>query len=148
MSTLDIIKRFAVGLQANEITVRLSEDEPPALIVQPDALGPYENGCIIMEISGIAGEEDGWLCFELLTSVAKNIPLEKFGGLLVKLNDLNKREMPGCYGLLDESGILFHRYTLFVPENAALPEEYLAEAMGQVLGRIDLDFMELFLALG
>ena len=148
MNTLEMINSFVQGLRAHEIECYPDEDGAPSVIVAPNALGPYEDGRVIMEISGISREEDdGWVCIEFLTSVANNIPREKFGGLLIKLNDLNKREMPGCYGLLDEKGVLFHRYTLFVPETAPQPEEYLSEAMGLVLERIDKDFTELFLAL-
>lgn len=148
MNIHDAILGFVQELREHEIAHHVIEDPDLAVIVAPDALGPHENGRVVMEISGFEREEnDGYMCFEFLTSIAKNIPYEKYGSLYVKLNDLNKSEMLGCYGILDESGILFHRYTLFVPVAAQQPQELLAEAMGQILERIDMDFIELFLAL-
>ena len=148
MNIPEMIDRFVQGLQAQEIEFRQNEDGAPSVIISPDSLGPYENGSVMMEISGISlDEEDGLACIEFLTSVAQNIPMEKFGGLLVKLNDLNKREMPGCYGLLNERGVLFHRYTLLVPETEPQPEGYIFKALRLILERIDEDFTELFLAL-
>ncbi|MGN1341294.1 MAG: hypothetical protein ACI4WS_13460 [Oscillospiraceae bacterium] len=148
MNIHDIIAGFTHQLEEHDIEFRLNEEGAPAVMVEPDSMGPYDNGRVIMEISGISREEeDGYMSFEFLTSIAHNIPFEKYGDLLVKLNELNKREMLGCYGLLDDSGILFHRYTLLVPEATEHPEYDLAEAMGLLLDRIDKDFMELFKAL-
>lgn len=148
MNIRETILSFTQELREHEIEFRLNEEDNSAVMVEPDAIGPYENGRVIMVISGLPREEeDGYMCFEFLTSIAKNIPVDKYGNLLVKLNELNTREMLGCYGLFDDSGVLFHRYTLLVSESAERPEYFMAEAMGLLLDRIDKDFMELFTAL-
>lgn len=83
-----------------------------------DELGDDENGSVLIELCFLPLEGEGipedLSLFQIFTTIEKDIPKEKMGNILNKLNKINLDCMLGGFHIFEEQMQLYHKYICIV----------------------------------
>lgn len=120
------------------------------LRVMPDRMGPDEDGMVVMEVCRVPiDDEYGHGYYQLFTTIAKDLPEEKYPTVLANLNEVNVSAVLGNYAVLSEHGMVYHKYVAKITEGTdEQTAKELLLVIFDVLGVIDNDFENVFLSLG
>lgn len=137
-----IIKELAQVKITAEISV---EDGDVLLNVFADEMGPDKDDEVLMELEKLEIDDDGHGYYQMITIIDNNMPHELEPVILKRLNDLNKSTALGFYGILEDSGLLYHRYVAKLPNGS---DEYtvneLIELIFDVLGVVNSNYNSIF----
>ncbi len=99
-------------LSSEGVETQLGErSDETTLNVIIEGLGEDEDGVIVCEISRIPVEdEEGSQYYSFYTVIADKLEEEVHAATLVNLNNLNMELLLGAYGIVPETGTLFHKY--------------------------------------
>ncbi len=76
-----------------------------------EGMGEDEDGAIVCEISRVAeDEETGDSYYSFYTVVADQLEESVHSGTMMNLNNLNAELLIGAYGILTETGTIYHKY--------------------------------------
>lgn len=83
-----------------------------------DELGDDEKGSVLIELCFLPLEGEGipedLSLFQIFTTIEKDIPKEKLGNILNKLNKINLDCMLGGFHIFEEQMQLYHKYICIV----------------------------------
>lgn len=91
-------------------------DGTDTLRLIPTNLGPDGDSTVVMEMCRIPMEdEDDIYYIQLYTTIAVGLEEKDYPNILVKLNDINLPMLMGYYGILAESGMIYHKAIMRLP---------------------------------
>ncbi len=92
-----------------------------------EGMGEDEDGAIVCEISRVAeDEETGDSYYSFYTVVADHLEESVHNGTMMNLNTMNAELLIGAYGILTETGTIYHKY---VCKAMPMEDEQIAELL-------------------
>ena len=92
-----------------------------------EGMGEDEDGAIVCEISQIAADDEaGDTYYSFYTVIADHLEESTHTGTMMNLNDMNAELLIGAYGILTETGTIYHKYVCKV---VTKDEEQVAELL-------------------
>lgn len=93
----------------------------------PVGFGPDHDNSVVMEICRIPMDDADDCCYiQFYTTVAVNLKEKDYPEILLKLNEVNLSTLVGYYGILAESGMVYHKAIMRLP---MMSDDKLAEAV-------------------
>ena len=76
-----------------------------------EGMGEDEDGAIVCEISQVAADDEaGDTYYSFYTVIADQLEESTHAGTVVNLNTMNAELLIGAYGILTETGTIYHKY--------------------------------------
>lgn len=135
MDLTQIRDRIYEALTADDIEATRVAGDEPAVRVVPDALGADGESSVVMDVCPV-DVFDGRVYVAFVTSVAYDVPEDRYADVCCELNVLNIGSSVGAY-VLFEDGSLLHQHSLSAPLEDLLPA--VAAAMADILEQINGD---------
>lgn len=134
------------GINAETYT---ADDGTQVLRLTSGQMGFDRDGTVLTELEQMEINDKNHCYFQINTVIAKEIPREAYPKILMNLNAMNIRSVMGYYGILDDMGLLYHRYVAkFLNASDEQLAAELVEIIFDVLGVVSTDFDDVFEALG
>lgn len=114
-----------------------------------EGMGEDEDGAIVCEISQVAADDAaGDVYYSFYTVIADHLEESTHGGTLMNLNTMNAELLIGAYGILTETGTIYHKYVCKVlPMKDTAVAELLYSVFVDVVASVYNDYDRIFSAI-
>ncbi len=111
-----------------------------------EGMGEDEDGAIVIEVAQIAADdENGDSYYSFYTVVADHLEESTYSATLMNLNTMNAELLIGSYGILPDTGTIYHKYVCKVlPAEDAAAAEQLYSLFVDVVASVYNDYDRVF----
>ena len=113
----EILEKVLAQFKEDEVECHIENvNGADTLRLLPTGFGPEHDGAVVMEICRIPMEDVEDCCYiQFYTTVVVELEKKDYPDILMKLNDINLSTLLGYFGILAESGMIYHKAIMRLP---------------------------------
>ena len=124
----EILEKVLAQFTSDEVDGHIEEvNGADTLRLLPTGFGPNHDNTVVMEICRIPMEDvDDCVYIQFYTTIVVDVDKESYADILLQLNEINLSALLGNYGILSESGMIYHKAIMRLP---LMSDDELAKAI-------------------